>query len=202
MKVSVVPIDPPCEFNAKFEGGVGLPQELVLVDPQLMIELEDRRDGRFADPNRSDRFRFDEDDPPSLASKTGKRRRRHPAGGAAAYNYDAPNQSSVIHCIALGLLFSRREAESASPVWHPILENADRPGDDCPRLGATDAIAAAIHAAVAFGDQDVRLIDAGAGGAQMVHIDRPAIAVSDRLRIDDIGMVARSEERRVGKECK
>ena len=58
-------------------GGRGLAEELVLVDAELEIEREDRRDRRLADADRADRLGFDE-------QRFAARRRRGSATSAAA----------------------------------------------------------------------------------------------------------------------
>ena len=59
MEIFVTAVDPAGEFDTELERRVGLAQELVLVDPQLVVEFEDWRNGRFADADCPDRFGFD-----------------------------------------------------------------------------------------------------------------------------------------------
>src|SRR5947209_926240 len=75
------PVD---ELNAELEGAVARRQEFVLVDTNHVVEGHERRDGGFADSNRADFVRFDQNDFDRL--RVEERRESgggHPAGGAA-----------------------------------------------------------------------------------------------------------------------
>jgi hypothetical protein len=51
-------------------------------------------------------------------------------------------------------------------------------------------IAAAEHAAMALGDEDVGWINAWARARQSINVNRLSVAVSDRLRIEYVGVIA------------
>jgi hypothetical protein len=90
---------------------VSLAKELRLVEAKLMVELEDRRNGAFADADGADRLGFDENDPPAVAAhEPRKRSRGHPPGGSAPNNDNAPDRPSFSHGPSLGLLSGELEA--------------------------------------------------------------------------------------------
>src|SRR3954466_7374315 len=75
------PID---ELNAQFEGALGAPNELVLIDPERLIELADLRNGSLTHANSTNFIRFDQTDGVVTNEDLGHGRRGHPASGAAA----------------------------------------------------------------------------------------------------------------------
>ena len=65
---------PTRELDAELVGGVGLAKELRLVDAELLVELEYRRDRAFADPDGADRLGLDEDDSATGAAEESSER--------------------------------------------------------------------------------------------------------------------------------
>lgn len=59
VKIGVPETPPVDEFDAELERGVGLADKFILVDAEHLVEQDDRRNGRFADPHGADLFRFD-----------------------------------------------------------------------------------------------------------------------------------------------
>ena len=88
MHVRMTLLPPIDEFDAELERALRLPQEIVLVDLQQLVELRDRRDRRLTDADDADLGGFDQRDRQSRAEHAGQGGSRHPAGGAASGNDD------------------------------------------------------------------------------------------------------------------
>jgi hypothetical protein len=99
--VAVADAPPVVEVDAQLEGGARLAHELVLVEPEQLVHLDDRRDRRLADPDRADFGRFDQVSlEPALFERLGDRRGRHPAGGPAADDRDLPDRfARALHSV-------------------------------------------------------------------------------------------------------
>ncbi len=114
-----LPVD---EIDAQLVCSVGLTDELVLVQPQQVVEGENRRYRRLADADRADLGGFDQGDVViDRAERLGKQGRRHPSGGAAADDHDAfdGNHGQVFLTQSLsghGLPGRRRANSSLRPV--------------------------------------------------------------------------------------
>ncbi|PAV70131.1 hypothetical protein WR25_17275 [Diploscapter pachys] len=89
MDVAIADRAPVAKFDAELERACGRREELVFVDPQHPVEIQQRRDGRFADADRTDLFRFDQRDARIAGVEQARERGGgHPAGGAAADDDD------------------------------------------------------------------------------------------------------------------
>ena len=82
--VAVAQPRPVDKLDSQLEGGVGLPDEIGLVDTEEFVEQQDRRDRGLADAHRADRVGLDQGGlvilrPGDLRQGGGS----HPAGGAA-----------------------------------------------------------------------------------------------------------------------
>ena len=158
MEIALCRPGPADEVDPELVGGLGFAEKFRLVDAELEIEFEDRRDRAFADADRADRFGLDEDD-------SSPARRRSATSAAAVIQPAVPPPTMTIRRMAfrtprpaLGPFRRRLEGAALAPrVGHPIAEVARRAGDDAPGLEAADAVAAAILAAEALDDQRVEL---------------------------------------------
>ena len=79
---------PAVEFDPELERALGLAQEFRLIEIERGVEQVDLRDRRLAHPDRADLVTFDQFDPVAGRNEAGQRRSRHPAGGAAAHDYN------------------------------------------------------------------------------------------------------------------
>ena len=79
------PID---ELDAELERGLGGADEVGLVEAEPAIELLDGRDGRFADTDGADLFRFHQLDREAVPERIAQPGRRHPSRRAAADDQD------------------------------------------------------------------------------------------------------------------
>ena len=86
--VAVTFAPPVHELDAELEGGLGLADELVLIDPQHVIEEHDGGDGRLAHADRADILGLDQGDLHPRSHHLGQSRRGHPARRAAADDGD------------------------------------------------------------------------------------------------------------------
>jgi hypothetical protein len=84
----LVPVD---ELDAEFERALRVPQEVVLVDLDQLVELRDRRDRRFTDTDDADLGRLDQRDREPWAEHARQRGRGHPPGGAATGDDHGPD---------------------------------------------------------------------------------------------------------------
>src|SRR5579863_819067 len=96
MHVGMTHTGPIPELDAQFEGGFGLADEVVLVDPQSAYEFHDRGDRGLAHADGADLLGLDQ----SYAhferlQEFGEARSRHPAGRAAAHDGDAPDGGGI-----------------------------------------------------------------------------------------------------------
>src|SRR3546814_18414993 len=83
MKMAVVRAAPALEFDAELDRAVRRAEEFGGIEAQVAVEFVDRRPGRFADADGSDRLGFDEDDAVRLPrASAAARRGSHPARGA------------------------------------------------------------------------------------------------------------------------
>jgi hypothetical protein len=98
-----LPVD---ELDGQFEGGLGLADELVLVEAQHAVEDVDLRDGGFADPHRADGLGLDQGDAglAVLGQEAAQGGGGHPAGGAAADDDDAAQAVVDLHAVFSKLL--------------------------------------------------------------------------------------------------
>jgi hypothetical protein len=89
MDVAFADLSPVEELDADLEGSLDGAQHFGFVDLEKAIELDERRDGRFTNANRSDHLGLDDGDC-DVASRpqTGQGGRGHPACGSAADNDD------------------------------------------------------------------------------------------------------------------
>src|SRR5690606_18502969 len=88
--VAVAEPSPVDELDAELDRPLGRAQELVLVEVEHGVEVDDRRDRRFAHSDRADRVRFDQrDSPAAVVEEARKRRRGHPSRGSPADDDDA-----------------------------------------------------------------------------------------------------------------
>src|SRR5882672_2582942 len=62
MQVGVSEPPPIAKLDAQLERRLGLADELILVDPEQLVESANWRNGRFADANRADLGRLDQRD--------------------------------------------------------------------------------------------------------------------------------------------
>ncbi|EGF91605.1 hypothetical protein ABI_30220 [Asticcacaulis biprosthecium C19] len=85
------PVD---ELDTQLETGIGLADELILVEAEQVIVHPDHRDGGFTDPDRADLFRFDQGDGVVLRTQDAREAGgRHPAGRTATDNDDVSDLS-------------------------------------------------------------------------------------------------------------
>src|SRR5439155_3560874 len=95
-------LSPANEFDSELVGRVGCAKIFRFVEPQLMVELEDRWDRALADADGADRFGFYENDAATAAAdEAGERRGRHPPCSSAADNDDAPDRRAFAHPVLL-----------------------------------------------------------------------------------------------------
>src|SRR3546814_357566 len=91
VEIAIPRLAPADEIEPELEGRAGAADEVVLVDPEQLVEVEQRRNRRLADADGADRRRFDYGNAHVLiGERAPDRRRRHPAGGAAAHDHDVP----------------------------------------------------------------------------------------------------------------
>src|SRR3546814_5931647 len=91
MEVAVVRAAPALEFDAELDRAVRRAEEFGGIEAQVAVEFVDRRHGRFADADGSDRPGFDGGDAVRLPRESAAERRgAHPARGAAVNDDDAP----------------------------------------------------------------------------------------------------------------
>jgi len=90
MKVTRAGSRPVDELDAELEGRLGGAHERGFDDAQEQIELQHVGNRRFPDADDADLFRLDERERNIVRFEHARQgRRRHPAGGAAAYDDDA-----------------------------------------------------------------------------------------------------------------
>src|SRR3546814_14834361 len=91
MEVAVVRAAPALEFDAELDRAVRRAEEFGGSEAQVAVEFVERRHGRFADADGSDRLGFDEGDAERLPRDSADERSgSHPARGDAANDDDAP----------------------------------------------------------------------------------------------------------------
>ena len=89
MKVGVAKPSPVDEFDAQLEGGIRLPDELILVNLKLILEQANWGNRSLADADGSDLLGFDQRDGVRLRSDNfGQESGRHPAGRSTTYDDD------------------------------------------------------------------------------------------------------------------
>ena len=76
MDVAVADPAPVSELDAKLEGRPGARHEIGFVDSEPFVEAADVREGRFANPDDSNRFQFDEMDVAAAREAASLRRPR------------------------------------------------------------------------------------------------------------------------------
>jgi len=103
MEVTLPLVGPADKFDPKLVGRVGGAKIIGLIEPELVIELKERRDRALAYANGTDRFGFDQYDATAIAAdETRQRCRRHPAGRSAADDHDTPDRRALAHARAQG----------------------------------------------------------------------------------------------------
>ena len=85
---------PADEFDAELESPLRRAEEIILVDPEPLIEQANLRDRRLAHADRADRIGFDQSDAGPLRQEACERGSRHPPCGSAADDDDAPDRGS------------------------------------------------------------------------------------------------------------
>ena len=88
MDIAVAGRAPVAEFDAELERRLRRADHFELVDAGKAVEGADRRDGRFADADRANLFRFDQADRVGAERQARQQRRGHPARGATADDGD------------------------------------------------------------------------------------------------------------------
>src|SRR3546814_18103029 len=90
MHITLADRAPVDEFDPRLERALRCRDELVLVDPEHLVEAEDRRNRRFAHADRADLRRFDQRQPGAAVVEVARESRGgHPAGGAAADDHES-----------------------------------------------------------------------------------------------------------------
>src|SRR5258708_1913789 len=89
MNVTLARTAPVTKFDAELEGCLCRTHECRFVEAQHVVKLSDVRQRRFADPDDSDFFGFDEGDTIKIAwQPISKTRSCHPSGCPTAEDYD------------------------------------------------------------------------------------------------------------------
>jgi hypothetical protein len=88
VEVAFADLAPVDELDAELERTLRARDEIVLVDAEHLVEGRDRRDGRLADADGTDRLALDQADARAVPDEFRQGGRRHPASGAAADDHD------------------------------------------------------------------------------------------------------------------
>src|SRR3546814_1199302 len=90
MHITLADRAPVDEFDPRLERALRCRDELVLVDPEHLVEAEDRRNRRFAHADRADLRRSAPRHPGAAAVEVASERSGgHPAGGARADEHES-----------------------------------------------------------------------------------------------------------------
>src|SRR6185503_18291892 len=83
---------PVAKVDAELDGPLGVAQEVVLVEPEQLVEQDEHGNRRFAHADRANVRRLDELNAAVVRRDDARQRRRsHPAGGAAPDDDDLAN---------------------------------------------------------------------------------------------------------------
>ena len=109
MDVAVALLAPVHELNAQFKAALRGREHFALVNVEQAIEVQERGNCRFADPDRTDHFGFDQRDRDRASGAQPRQRSRsHPARRSAAHDNDVldrhvtpvPSMRSCCHSAA------------------------------------------------------------------------------------------------------
>jgi hypothetical protein len=101
MEVALPLLGPTDELNAELVAPMRRAKIFGLIEAELMVEFQERRYCAFAHTDGSDRFGFDQHNPPAAAANEfGERSRGHPARSAAANYYNATDSRTFGHGVS------------------------------------------------------------------------------------------------------